>query len=77
MKRQVLLDLTQSVTVLRYPYDIYIYYSYGRISFCKVKKCEILSGLGGTGVLINNYFLTRISALVKEMGGNVFRNYEF
>ena len=31
---------------------IYIYYSYGRISFCKVKKCEILSGLGGTGVLI-------------------------
>lgn len=25
----------------------------------------------------NNYFLTRISALVKEMGGNVFRNYEF
>ena len=28
---------------------IYIYYSYGRISFCKVKKCEILSGFGGTG----------------------------
>ena len=25
----------------------------------------------------NNYFLNRISALVKEMGGNVFRNYEF
>ena len=31
---------------------IYLLYSYGRISFCKVKKCEILSGLGGTGVLI-------------------------
>ena len=29
-----------------------------------------------TGVK-NNYFLNRISALVKEMGGNVFRNYEF
>ena len=27
--------------------------------------------------LKNNYFLNRISALVKEMGGNVFRNYEF
>ena len=30
------------------------------------KKCEI-----------NNYFLNWISALVKEMGGNLFRNYEF
>ena len=27
--------------------------------------------------LTNNYFLNRISALVKEMGGNLFRNYEF
>ena len=25
----------------------------------------------------NNYFLNWISALVKEMGGNLFRNYEF
>ena len=29
------------------------------------------------GAINNNYFLNWISALVKEMGGNLFRNYEF